>query len=301
MKEGNKMDLYLPVYYKLENEVIKLSDHIYMNDQHLQVYSMTIADLIVRISTEIESLSKKIYIDLGQAKRNKKKSKILEPYFDGDCISYMNTEFMICDKSIKINHSQIDISANEISPLKYANSRDKNEENRCEWKDAYQNLKHNRYKHIETATIKNLIYSLGSLYILNIYNNRDQKEVLKSSVFEPTIKDVCYDEFIEYFNDDIYTKQNLKKIMYIYKYTNREKNEYFRLKKFQNEECSKLIDEIRNKYPNYKIEAPITAIYEKYGERTSGRLQNIIYDWMRDAKKEYKCYMNKNVYERTDD
>lgn len=232
MKEGIKMDLYLPVYYKLEKEVMKLSDHIYMNDQHLQVYSMTIADLIVRISTEIESLSKKIYKDLGQVKRNSEGIE-LNPFFDKDCIGYMNDNFKICSKKIEISNQQIELTDKKITPLINSNIKDKDAIDRCKWKDAYQNLKHNRYEFLEVATVENLLHSLGALYILNIYNEMDSNEILQSNIFVPEILDVTKEIKIP----DVFKESNYE--------GKREYEEEIYVKKFIDSQAKLIVEEVK--------------------------------------------------------
>ena len=62
MKEYN---LYWSVYKNLEKEFLELTNFIHFSDDQLKVYSMHIADLIVRCSIEIESISKELYFELG--------------------------------------------------------------------------------------------------------------------------------------------------------------------------------------------------------------------------------------------
>jgi len=52
------MNLYWPVYKSLEKEVSNLAEIIHFSDDQLSVYSVKIADLIVRCAIEIESISK---------------------------------------------------------------------------------------------------------------------------------------------------------------------------------------------------------------------------------------------------
>ena len=53
-----KENLYFPVYQKIENEVINLTSSIYFSDEQIIVYSLQIADLIIRCSIELESIAK---------------------------------------------------------------------------------------------------------------------------------------------------------------------------------------------------------------------------------------------------
>ncbi|MTN82487.1 hypothetical protein GMB34_00660 [Turicibacter sanguinis] len=61
----SKLNLFWPVYKNLENEFLKIADYVHFSDDQTKVYSMHIADLIVRCSIEIEAISKELYFSLG--------------------------------------------------------------------------------------------------------------------------------------------------------------------------------------------------------------------------------------------
>ena len=52
---------YWPTYKRIEQEVIDLSYSIYFDDSQTSVYSNQVSDLIIHISTNIESLYEDIY------------------------------------------------------------------------------------------------------------------------------------------------------------------------------------------------------------------------------------------------
>jgi len=54
-------NIYWPVYKNLEDEFGKLMFSIHIDDNQMNVYSSKISDLILRASTEIESISKELY------------------------------------------------------------------------------------------------------------------------------------------------------------------------------------------------------------------------------------------------
>ncbi len=58
-------NIYWPIYKNLESEVQKLSYSIHINDEQQKVYSSNISDIILRAATEIESISKELYITNG--------------------------------------------------------------------------------------------------------------------------------------------------------------------------------------------------------------------------------------------
>ena len=57
----SRIDMYMPVYEKIEKEIIELSSSIFFVDELAKVYSLNIANLITRCAIEIESLIKDIY------------------------------------------------------------------------------------------------------------------------------------------------------------------------------------------------------------------------------------------------
>ena len=57
--------IYWQVYLNLEREFLQLTDTIYVNDTQQDVYSMKIADLLIRTVIEIEALAKELYLTNG--------------------------------------------------------------------------------------------------------------------------------------------------------------------------------------------------------------------------------------------
>ena len=67
-------NLYWNIYQRLEQELIELSDVIFIDDVQINVYSMKIADLLMRTCVEIEAISKKLYVDNGGTITDEKKN-----------------------------------------------------------------------------------------------------------------------------------------------------------------------------------------------------------------------------------
>ena len=78
----SRIDMYMPVYEKIEKEIIELSSSIFFVDELAKVYSLNIANLIIRCAIEIESLIKDIY----------RKEKGCDPKSPGDCLTWMDSE-----------------------------------------------------------------------------------------------------------------------------------------------------------------------------------------------------------------
>ena len=173
-------DIFWQTYLNLEDEIVDLSKRVYVTDikryvdknnnikeeiqeNQLLVYSPLIADLIIRISVEIETISKELYfINGGIKKRGDKNLK-----FDFDCIKLLKDIYGIDKKVVNVTCSYFDLhdSKNTIFiPLKNADKSSS-----TNWGDAYQSLKHDRYNSLYKGNVKALIEAASALFLLNIY------------------------------------------------------------------------------------------------------------------------------------
>ena len=164
------MNLYMPVYKQLEDEVASLTNTIFFNDAQQNVYSLSIGNIIVRCAMEIEAISKELYILLGGEEhpidqQTKEKRNL---YFDTDCIRLLIDTWQLDKKIIQITHPSMYFSK-EKSTIKPLHKAHKRGNSGSKWKQAYQGIKHNRSQEISRATVENMINALGALYILNLY------------------------------------------------------------------------------------------------------------------------------------
>lgn len=151
-----KENLYFPVYQKIENEVINLTSSIYFSDEQINVYSLQIADLIIRCSIELESIAKDIY------RENNGK----DPQKPGDAFVQLDQQWNLSHKVLTIispyTHFK-NVYCPDFAPFDYqAKSPD-------DYFSTYNAIKHDRVNNISKANINSLIRVLGALYILNIY------------------------------------------------------------------------------------------------------------------------------------
>lgn len=164
------MNLYWPIYKRLEEEVVKLAFSIHFNDDQIDVYSTHIADLIVRCVVEIEALSKTLYEQLGGVMNPvDKDGNSRSLYFDTDCMALLNQKWRLDKKRITIFASNFYFEDDKNKHLFPLHKSGKRGTSGSKWKQAYQDLKHDRYKNLKKATVGNLINALGALYILNLY------------------------------------------------------------------------------------------------------------------------------------
>lgn len=159
-----KNNLYWVVYKNLEKELLELANNIHIDDNQLSVYSVKIADLLVRTVIEVESLSKELYFQNGGQKENGK-----DLFFDTDCLGLLESKWNLSKKVIFISTPYLYFNKNEnkiLTPLRKANKRGTSS---AKWLQAYQAVKHNRAKDLEKGNLGMLIQALAGLFILNIY------------------------------------------------------------------------------------------------------------------------------------
>lgn len=253
----SKFNSYWPVYKNLEEETLELTKYIQFSDEQLGVYSMHIADLIMRIVVEIEALSKELYKINNGPEVYDIDGNIRNLFFDTDCIKYLNDKWGICNRDIIISCAKFDFIDEKykiFKPLKKANNRgDKS----AKWNKAYQAIKHDRRNNLKKGNIENLIQALGALFILNIYYRNERFEysegILRNSVFDSRLgSDIFAVTFVDVLNVKIneddsenlidYEKQKkLSSAIYMIKYVKEDwKKMNVELEKF-NEEIFKNI------------------------------------------------------------
>jgi len=159
-KKTDSKNVYWPVYKILEKEVLELAQSIHFTDQQIRVYSLKIADLIMRCSTELESLVK----DIFRLDNNK------EPENPGECFLWLDKNWNISKKEILIATPYFyfeKVFCPTFQPFNYsAKSED-------DYYSIYNSIKHDRQKNLYKANINILIRVLGALYVLNLYHKKD--------------------------------------------------------------------------------------------------------------------------------
>ena len=155
-------NIYWPVFKNIESEINNLMFNIHFDDSQLNVYSSKISDLILRASTEIESLSKELYHKHGGVPKDKLS-------YDKDCLSYLNKKWNIEKKQVIISSYNCFFTINTIEPFRKNIISNFTKKLTYGWNNAYQNLKHDRSKSLEFGSVRNLLDVVAALFILNIY------------------------------------------------------------------------------------------------------------------------------------
>ena len=171
-------NLYWPVYKNLEKEFLSIADFIHFSDDQANVYSMHIADLILRCAVEIEALSKELYCQLGGNMDPTNEDGIpRDLYFDTDCLKLLEEKWRISKKEITDTSLSFYFEKPEYRIMTPLHKSYKRGTSGSKWKQAYQALKHDRKNSLKRATVINLLHAMGALYILNLYYRDERVDV----------------------------------------------------------------------------------------------------------------------------
>ncbi|KRD07243.1 hypothetical protein ASE21_17230 [Flavobacterium sp. Root901] len=154
-------NIYWPVYKNLEIGVLNLSYSVHIDDNHLNVYSSQISDLILRASAEIESISKELY-KLNGGRKTKIK-------YDTDALELLNSLWKLDQKVILISSSNCFQTLKELKPFIKNETSTFHNGITYTWNNSYQNLKHDRANSLQFGSIKYLFDIMSALFILNLY------------------------------------------------------------------------------------------------------------------------------------
>lgn len=144
------INLFWPIYRKIEKEVLEIATYVHIDDTQLKVYSIHIGELIVRCVTEIEAISKRLYEILGgNMNPIDDDGRTRSLYFDTDCLALIENRWKLSTKEIVIENEYFYIENEEnkkLIPLKKAHIR-----SGASWNKAYQAIKHNRFYNLNKA------------------------------------------------------------------------------------------------------------------------------------------------------
>lgn len=163
-----KDNLYWAVYKNLEKELLDLSYQIHIDDNQLGVYSVKIAELLLRCSVEIESIAKDLYEQEGGNEKG-------NPKFDSVCLKFLEDKWLLSKKKVYISAASFYLmdGNNILTPLLNAELGSK-DTNSPKWKQAYMAIKHDRAKSLpEFGNIGNLINAMAVLFLLNVYHKNE--------------------------------------------------------------------------------------------------------------------------------
>ena len=161
--------LYWQVFKNLEREFQELADTIYINDAQQEVYSMKIADLLIRTVIEIEALAKELYLaNEGPVLPDE------DMYFDTVCMNHLNGLWNLDAKVVQVVSPNVYFDREENKVLRPLHKAHKRGTSSSDWNKAYQAVKHNRVKELSKGSIKHFLHGLAALYLLNLYYKDEQ-------------------------------------------------------------------------------------------------------------------------------
>lgn len=314
----NGYNLYWSVYKNLEKEFLELANFIHFSDDQLKVYSMYIADLIVRCSIEIESISKELYFELGGDKNPlDENGNRRDLYFDTDCLDLLENRWHITKKRVIVSAPTFYFSneSNKIfTPLHKANKRGSSG---SKWKQAYQAVKHNRKESLKKATIENLMYAMGALYILNLYykdeiipigrvyrSNNSFDSRVGSDIFSVATYDatsLCMSTTMG-DNSILQSSDDLDSAVYIIKYDDKSFEEMYKSFCKDNEITidnfmySREISQYLKEHPEYEVENINKACLDIGGVDLVQRIVSFRYFRNNDSKTEAILNKNESIY-----
>jgi hypothetical protein len=169
-------NLYWPIYKNLERELIELSNLVHFDDKQLSVYSVKIAELLIRSSVEIESISKELFFSCGGVVPDGR-----DLYFDTDCLHLLEEKWQLSKKVVILSSTNFHFENDKNKVITPLHKSFKRGTSGSDWKKAYQAVKHERVKSLDKGNIGNLIRALGALFILNLYYKKESFNLGKDS------------------------------------------------------------------------------------------------------------------------
>lgn len=158
-----KERLFFQIYQNLEKEILDMTDYIHFSEKNLNVYSIKLANFILRANVECESLLKELYKKTEHFKKlsPKEQQKALEK----NTYREVNKVYNLDKKTIYIA-SEIfyfqDKYSEPFIPFKY-------EKNNKDSYKIYNAIKHDKVNNLEKADLETAINLLGTLFVLNLY------------------------------------------------------------------------------------------------------------------------------------
>lgn len=158
-----KERLFFQIYQSLENELLEMTDYIHFSDKNLDVYSVKLANFILRANVECESLLKELFktTDYYESLSEKDKKKKL----DNSTFVQVNKEYNLLEKKVFIASERFFFEekySEPFTPFKYnKNNRDLHK--------IYNSIKHDRVNNLHKADLETAINVLAVMFILNLY------------------------------------------------------------------------------------------------------------------------------------
>jgi hypothetical protein len=175
-------NLFWSVYKNLEREFIALSDIVYICDEdkcdnegvlisreQLSVYSVKIAELLIRTQVEIEAICCSLYkrdISIELPKHTDKDGNKKEEVAVGKVVTAVGDLFSLDSKLVNVVGTTVYLTKKEnrtFAPIGYKSKKE------GDYYSAAKAVQHGRHDNLHKASIGILIRALAGLYIYNLY------------------------------------------------------------------------------------------------------------------------------------
>ena len=166
-----KQEFFFPIYQQIEKEFKELSYYISIDENQLKIYSIKIADLILRTVSECENIAKALCTkhEIKFLNKNGQEKSFINFH---EYIHAINSIYNIEKKLISFDYKN---SAKGTFDSKHQPFRKQTilingkEQKIWSWYYAYNQIKHNRIENYKVANLENLIEGMAALFVLNIY------------------------------------------------------------------------------------------------------------------------------------
>jgi hypothetical protein len=201
-----KERLFFQIYQSLEKELLEMTDYIHFSETNLDVYSVKLANFILRANVECESLLKELYKKTEDFNSLSKaeQTKALE----NSTYKKVNAVYKLDKKTIYIA-SEIFYFQGKYSepfiPFEY-------KKNKKDSHQIYNSIKHDKVNNLEKADLETAINMLGTLFILNscfypelINKNQDERSKIfrgRRAYIEPLFLSM-FDEIDKLNKDEV--------------------------------------------------------------------------------------------------
>lgn len=158
-----KERLFFQIYQSLENELLEMTDYIHFSDKNLNVFSVKLANFILRANVECESLLKELFKNTfyyNSLSKEERKEKLKSSTF-----TYVNKEYNLLEKEVIISSEFFffeDKYSEGFTPFKY-------KKNKRDLHKIYNSIKHDKVNNLYKADLETAINVLAVLFILNLY------------------------------------------------------------------------------------------------------------------------------------
>jgi len=153
-------NIYWNYFISIEDDLYRLSRFIEFDQRNESVFSIELVRLLISSSSEFEVVSKELCKMKTQGNRVKDIKTIL-----------LSSYPIISD--LEINITRYGLKYKPLENWKMGNN--------CDWWASYNLVKHQRNSKYENANLKNVLNSLGALYIVNLYYYNALQEKIKNT------------------------------------------------------------------------------------------------------------------------